>query len=77
MQLKKEITTLILLARKIRLDRLERGAVELESTEIRFELNSTTKNPLNIIPKRGQEINRVVAEYMILANEYVFIQIVT
>lgn len=67
-QLKKEISTLIYIARKIRQDRLDRGAVELESTEIRFELNSD-KNPLNIVPKRGQEINRVVAEYMILANE--------
>lgn len=29
------------------------------------------KDPINIIPKREQEINRVIAEYMILANEYV------
>ncbi len=69
-QLRNEITTLITVARKIRDDRLERGALELESTEIRFELNEK-KDPVNIIPKRGQEINRVVAEYMILANKAV------
>jgi DIS3-like exonuclease 1 len=69
-QLRKEITTLVMLARKIRDDRLALGALELESTEIRFQLNDK-RDPINIIPKRGQEINRVVAEYMILANKAV------
>lgn len=43
------------------------GALELESTEIRFELNSA-KDPVNIIAKKEQEINKVVAEFMIFAN---------
>lgn len=69
-ELRKDLIKLVEVGRKLRENRLNRGALELESSEIRFELN-VNKDPINIIPKKDQEINHIVAEYMIFANQFV------
>ncbi|PRP88289.1 DIS3-like exonuclease 1-like [Planoprotostelium fungivorum] len=70
-ELKREIEMLTKTARKLRQERLDKGALELESAEVRFELNSKTHNPTKMITKNDQEINHVVAEFMIFANKAV------
>lgn len=65
-----DIITLVELARVLRARRLARGAIELESQQLKFELNAS-KEPTKIIPKEEYEVNRAVAEWMILANEAV------
>jgi DIS3-like exonuclease 1 len=96
-QLKPELELLTALARILQRNRIERGAVELESTEIRFAFGSGSKTakpiegneamtsatvteermPAKIEIKRQQEINQVVAEWMIFANECVAKRIYT
>lgn len=70
-QLKEAILLLIKVARKFREERIREGALELESQELRFVLNQNTKSPEKIVAKKSQEINNVVAEFMILANKHV------
>lgn len=65
-----DIIQLVHLARVLRQRRLARGAIELESQQLKFELNAA-KEPTKIIPKEEYEVNRAVAEWMILANEAV------
>lgn len=66
-----DIVTLVHLARTLRERRLARGAIELESQQLKFEVNASTKEPTKIIPKEEYEVNKAVAEWMILANEAV------
>lgn len=66
-----DITTLVHLARTLRARRLARGAIELESQQLKFEINPATREPTKIIPKDEYEVNKAVAEWMILANESV------
>mmetsp|Transcript_15599 Transcript_15599/g.39885 ORF Transcript_15599/g.39885 Transcript_15599/m.39885 type:complete len:692 (+) Transcript_15599:3-2078(+) len=105
-QLREEITLLVQVARRLRAQHLEKGALELASTEIRFELHepgpavvpdlasngsskqqskgrraasskdsATGGTPSKVIAKQELEIMRVVAEYMIMANQAVAEQI--
>merc|ERR1719230_785022 len=55
------------LATFIRNSRLARGALELESVEIKFDLNAS-KIPTNIHTKTDLPVNKMVAEWMIFAN---------
>jgi len=52
-ELQRDLQLLVEVARKIREGRLKRGALELESSELRFQLNSD-RDPVNIIPKKEQ-----------------------
>lgn len=52
---------------KIRDKRLASGALELASSEVRFELDNN-RNPTKINTKKELEVMKLVAEYMILAN---------
>eukprot|EP01117_Protostelium_nocturnum_P010562 TRINITY_DN3799_c0_g1_i5.p2 TRINITY_DN3799_c0_g1~~TRINITY_DN3799_c0_g1_i5.p2 ORF type:complete len:1114 (-),score=421.54 TRINITY_DN3799_c0_g1_i5:5440-8781(-) len=71
-ELKTEIELMTKIARKLRQDRLDKGALELESVEVRFGFEEKeSKNPTKIIAKAQQEINAVVAEFMIFANKAV------
>ncbi|EGG20396.1 Putative mitotic control protein [Cavenderia fasciculata] len=44
------------------------GALDLESIEVRFTFNESTKTPDRIVLKSDLEVHSLVAEYMILAN---------
>jgi DIS3-like exonuclease 1 len=65
---RKDLQTLVAFANKANAVRLEHGAVELESAELRFETDARTKSPTEVIKKAEVPMMRVVAELMILAN---------
>lgn len=62
-----EITQLNQLAKKLRAQRFERGAINFETTEVKFELSETGK-PLKLVPKVRQDTHKLVEEFMLLAN---------
>ncbi|KAI8147933.1 hypothetical protein BJV82DRAFT_311773 [Fennellomyces sp. T-0311] len=69
-KLRPSVEKLATVLRFMRLQRLAKGALELESSEVKFKIgdnNSIT----DIIPKDGLEIHGLVAEAMIMANAYV------
>jgi len=73
--LKKDLTILTRLARKLRKDREEiGGAVDLSSgdvgSELKFELDADG-NPVRVSSKHDMEIHNTIAEMMIMANQYV------
>jgi ribonuclease R len=71
----KEILLLQNLAVKIRNKRFKAGAIAFESVEVKFKLDEKGK-PLAVIPKVRKDSNKLIEEYMLLANklvaEYVF-----
>ncbi len=70
-----EIIQLNQLAKKLRAERLAKGAINFETTEVRFRLDSLG-NPLEVIPKIRKDAHKLIEEFMLLANkkvaEYVF-----
>jgi hypothetical protein len=72
--LKDHLTTLTLLARKLRRDREEiGGAVDLSSGDVGSELKFTLESgqPVKVATKEDKEIHHTIAELMIVANSYV------
>ena len=66
----KEILIIDAIAKKLRKDRLENGALEVQSTEIRFELNEEGF-PIKVVKKTTKDSNKLIEEYMLLANKRV------
>ncbi len=58
------------IAKLIRGRRLENGALNVESQEVRFELDKDG-NPLGIVLKVSKDANKLIEEYMLLANKRV------
>jgi len=56
------------LAKKLRQKRLDAGALTLASTEIRFNIDSETHDPIDLQSKQLRETNSMVEEFMLLAN---------
>ena len=56
------------LAKILKGRRLEAGALTLASPEIRFEIDSETHDPIDLINKELKETNSLVEEFMLLAN---------
>ncbi|CAF0749015.1 unnamed protein product [Rotaria sordida] len=56
------------IAAQLRQKRLDKGALVLESSEVRFQLDTETHDPLNVINKELRETNWLVEEFMLLAN---------
>jgi ribonuclease R/exosome complex exonuclease DIS3/RRP44 len=73
-QVKKEIAQAVLkldeLAKKLRANRMESGAITFDKTEVRFELNKDNE-PIGILFKRSKEANKLIEEFMLLANRKV------
>ena len=65
-----EILTLNAIAKNLRKDRLSNGALEVQSSEIRFELNEEGF-PVHVVKKITKDSNKLVEEYMLLANKRV------
>jgi len=59
------------LAKLIRAERTERGALELASQEVRFELDSETQDPTDVGEYQLRETNKMIEEFMLLANQSV------
>ncbi len=57
-------------ARKLRKERFKKGAVNFETTEVKFKLDEKGK-PLAVIPKVRKDAHKLIEEFMLLANKQV------
>lgn len=62
-----EINTLNELAKQLRQRRYENGALEFDRAEVRFEIDETGK-PLKVYFKESKDANKLIEEFMLLAN---------
>jgi ribonuclease R len=66
----KELNILNDLAHKLRKERFKQGAVNFETTEVKFQLDEKGK-PLAVIPKVRKDAHKLIEEFMLLANKQV------
>lgn len=64
------ILTLDKIAKKMRKGRLSKGSISFDKQEVRFKLDENNK-PVDIIFKVGKDSNKLIEEYMLLANRHV------
>lgn len=69
-----ELATLDKLAKTLRAERFKQGAINFETSEIRFELDSQGK-PLRILPSISQDTHRLIEEFMLMANKQVALHV--
>jgi ribonuclease R len=65
-----ELKTLNDLAHKLRKQRFDRGAVNFETTEVKFKLDEKGI-PLAVVPKVRKDAHKLIEEFMLLANKRV------
>jgi ribonuclease R len=65
-----EIKTLDKIAKKMRKVRLSKGSMSFDKQEVRFKLDENNK-PTDILFKIGKDSNKLIEEYMLLANRHV------
>lgn len=65
-----EILQLDTLAKKLRERRFRNGAISFESSEVRFEIDEKGK-PLSVYFKESKDANKLIEEFMLLANRTV------
>lgn len=65
-----EILQLDALAKKLRERRFRQGAISFESPEVRFEIDANGK-PLSVYFKESKDANKLIEEFMLLANRTV------
>lgn len=65
------------IAKNIRKARMDRGGLELASQEVRFELDTETQDPTSVALYQSRDTNKLVEEFMILANQSVAKQILS
>lgn len=58
------------IAKKLRLNRLRKGAITFDKTEVRFNLNEHSE-PIGVFFKRSKDANKLIEEFMLLANKKV------
>jgi ribonuclease R len=58
------------LAKAFRKERFDKGAINFSSQEVRFKLDETGK-PIGIVIKESKDANKLVEEFMLLANRAV------
>jgi ribonuclease R/exosome complex exonuclease DIS3/RRP44 len=58
------------IAKKMRKTRLSKGSISFDKQEVRFKLDEKNK-PIDIIFKVGKDSNKLIEEYMLLANRHV------
>ena len=56
------------LAKILKEERIDKGALTLASPEVRFEVDSETHDPIDLQTKQVKETNSLVEEFMLLAN---------
>jgi len=66
----KELQIINELAKKFKVKRFNHGAVNFETTEVKFKLDEKGK-PLGVIPKVRRDAHKLVEEFMLLANKRV------
>ena len=65
-----ELILLNEMAKKIRKERFQKGAVNFETTEVKFRLDERGK-PLEVVPKIRKDAHKLIEEFMLLANRAV------
>ncbi len=65
-----ELKILNNIAKKLRKERFKKGAVNFETTEVKFKLDEQGK-PLEVIPKVRKDAHKLIEEFMLLANKQV------
>ena len=66
-----EIRLLDQLARKIRKKRIKEGSIEMGGIEVKFKLAEDNKKPIGVYFKEQKESNKLIEEFMLLANKSV------
>lgn len=66
----RELKILNSLALKLRKKRFEQGAVNFETTEVKFKLDAKGK-PLEVVTKVRKDAHKLIEEFMLLANKQV------
>lgn len=66
-----EIRILNTLAQKIRKKRIKDGSIEMGGLEVRFKLAHDNKKPIGVYFKEQKEANKLIEEFMLLANKSV------
>jgi len=66
----RELSVLNNLAKKLTRERFSRGAISLDQEEVKFVLDSKGK-PVRVIKKERGDSNRLIEEFMLLANKKV------
>lgn len=73
-QVQDQIVTAVLkmdtLAKKLRKERMKAGAISFDKVEVKFELGEDN-NPLGIFYKTSKDANKLIEEFMLLANRKV------
>nr|WKN36800.1 ribonuclease R [Tunicatimonas sp. TK19036] len=65
-----EVIQLNTLAKKIRDERFAKGAINFETTEVRFKLDEKGR-PIEVVPKVRKDAHKLIEEFMLLANKKV------
>lgn len=68
--LQKAILTLDNLAKKLRKRRMSEGAISFDKTEVKFNLDEDA-NPIGVYVKESKDANKLIEEFMLLANKKV------
>lgn len=68
------LSTLNKLAKRLRAERFKQGAINFETTEVKFHLDEQGK-PLSVLPKVSQDTHRLIEEFMLLANKRVALHV--
>lgn len=58
------------IAKKMRKTRLSKGSISFDKHEVRFKLDEKNK-PIDVMFKVGKDSNKLIEEYMLLANRHV------
>lgn len=66
--LTKGMRMLLMLSKKLKQKRMDAGALNLASPEVRVETESETSDPVDVKTKRMLDTNSLVEEFMLLAN---------
>lgn len=67
-ELTKGMRTLLMLSKKLRKKRMDAGALNLASPEVRIQTDSETSDPVDVETKKMLDTNSLVEEFMLLAN---------
>ncbi len=70
MDLQQALALLNTFAKQLRTTRFERGAIDFEREEVRFNIDKNGK-PLSVYFKRSEDANKLIEEFMLLANRTV------
>ncbi len=69
-----ELLQMNALAKKLREQRFQKGAIAFDRVEVRFEIDKKGK-PLSVFFKEAKDANKLIEEFMLLANKTVAIHI--